>query len=133
MNQQLVYKLLADMVLLFHFAVAAFIVTGVLLIIVGGLKNWNWVRNPWFRYLHLCLIVFVIVQAWLGQLCPLTHLENNLRIKAGETDYPGSFVAYWLGELLYYDLPMWVFVLLYSIFGLLVIVCWIKVKPNSFS
>ena len=133
MDQQIVYKLLADMVLLLHFAVAAFIVISLLVIIIGELKNWDWIRNPYFRYTHLCAIAFVVIQAWLGKLCPLTHLENFFRIKAGETDYPGSFVAYWLGELLFYDLPTWVFAVLYSIFGVLVIFCWIKFKPNSFS
>ncbi len=130
-NDQQFYQLLADLVLLIHFSIAAFIVIGLLLIIIGGFRNWQWIRNPWFRYAHLIAICFVVLQAWLGQLCPLTILENHFRAQAGEATYPGSFFAYWLGELLYYDFPMWVFVILYSFFGLLVIYCWIKVKPRS--
>jgi len=130
-NQQLVYKLLADAVLLVHFLIAAFIVVGLLLIIIGGFRQWRWVRKPLFRYVHLIAIGFVVLQSWLGQLCPLTHLENYLRLQAGQVSYPGSFIAYWLAEVLYYDLPLWAFALLYSIFGLLVIICWIKVKPSS--
>ncbi len=133
MQDQQIYQLLADLVLVIHFSVAAFIVLGLLLIIIGGFKNWQWVRNPWFRYAHLIAIGFVVAQTWLGQICPLTVLENYLRTQAGEATYPGSFIAYWLGELLYYDFPMWVFVILYSVFGLLIVGCWFMVRPRSFS
>ncbi len=133
METQQVYKLLADSVLVIHFSIAAFIVIGLPLIIIGGFRNWRWVRNPWFRYAHLIGIGLVVAQTWLGLICPLTHLENYLRVQAGQATYPGSFIAYWLGEILYYDLPIWVFVVLYSLFGLLVAVCWFKVKPRAFA
>ena len=133
MEDRQIYQLLADLVLLVHLSVAAFIVLGLLLIMIGGFKNWYWIRNPWFRYAHLIAIGFVVVQTWLGQLCPLTILENHLRTLAGEAIYPGSFIAYWLGEILYYDFPIWVFAILYSLFGLLVVVCWFKFRPRSFN
>lgn len=124
--------MLADLVLLIHFMIVIFIVLGLLLIVIGGIKNWYWIRNPWFRYLHLLAIGIVVMQAWLGKLCPLTHLENSLRDRAGEATYSGSFISYWIQQLLYYDLPLWVFAILYSVFGLLVIFCWFAFRPREF-
>ena len=131
MQSRQLYQLLADLVLLAHFFVAAFIVIGLALIIIGGFKQWRWIRNPWFRYVHLAGIGFIATQAWLGRLCPLTHLENWLRGQAGDASYPGSFMAYWISQFLYYDLPLWVFALVYTVFGLLVLICWIRFKPYS--
>ena len=132
MQSRQLYQLLADLVLLLHFCIAAFIVLGLLLIFVGGLRQWRWIRNPWFRYAHLIGIGFIALQAWLGQLCPLTILENSLRSKAGDATYPGSFMAYWISELLYYELPIWVFALIYSVFAGLVIIAWVRFKPDPF-
>ena len=131
MSKTQTYQILADLVLLIHFLVVLFIVLGLVMIIIGGLKNWRWIRNSWFRYLHLGAISCVILQAWLGKLCPLTLLENSLRDKAGEATYPGSFVGYWIQQLLYYDLPLWVFAILYTVFGVIVVICWFVFKPTS--
>ena len=132
MQKSQIFQVLADLVLLFHFAIVIFIVLGLVLVVIGGIRNWQWVRNPWFRYLHLAAIGVVILQAWLGKLCPLTHLENSLRDRAGEATYPGSFIGYWMQKLLYYDLPLWVFAILYSVFGLIVVICWHLFRPRAF-
>lgn len=132
MQTKQIYQFLADLVLLFHFVIVVFIVFGLVLIIIGGLKNWRWIRNRLFRTAHLIAIGIVVAQAWLGKLCPLTYLENSLRTKADAAVYPGSFVGYWLQELLYYDLPFWVFTVLYTVFATIVLICWIKFKPTEF-
>jgi len=112
-----------------HVLVVLFIVVGLALILAGGALQWRWVRRRWFRMLHLLAIGVVVLQAWLGRLCPLTIWELQLRAQAGETTYTGSFIAHWLGELLYYSAPAWVFSLSYSLFGLLVLWSWFKVRP----
>ena len=122
--------LLADLILLLHALVVVFILGGWLLILIGGLRHWHWVRNLWFRLTHLAAIGFVIVQSWLGQLCPLTILENQLRVEAGATPYAESFIQYWLSHLLYYNAPDWVFVTLYTLFGLLVAASWWRFPPE---
>ncbi len=61
-----------------------FVVVGQILILVGWLQNWNWARSFWLRFLHLVTIVIVVVQSWLGQLCPLTIWEQQLRAVAGK-------------------------------------------------
>jgi len=108
-------------------------IVGLILILAGGLLGWEWVRNPWFRASHLAGVGLVVVQAWLGGVCPLTTLEMNLREKAGDETYHGTFIAHWLQKLLYYQAPPWVFVLTYTLFGLAVFGSWWKVRPRGFS
>ncbi len=122
----------ADLVLILHVAFVAFVVVGLLLILFGGACGWSWIRNPWFRTLHLAAIGLVVVQAWLGLMCPLTTLELSLREKAGEATYSGDFIAHWLQRLLYYEAPAWVFVVGYTLFGLAVVASWVRYRPKSF-
>jgi len=77
---------------------------------IGALARWAWIRNPWFRYLHLAAIVFVAAEAVLGHACPLTLWEDLLRGGAR----PDTFVGSWVYRLLYYDVPEWVFTALYA-------------------
>ena len=102
--------MLADLLLAFHFAIAVFIVLGLILVWIGALARWSWIRNPWFRYLHLAAIVFVAAEALLGYACPLTLWEDLLRGGAR----PESFIARWVYRLLYYNAPEWVFTTLYA-------------------
>ncbi len=127
-----IYRLAADLLLILHVAFVAFVVVGLVLILAGGVRGWAWVRNPWFRVVHLAAIGFVVLQAWLGRVCPLTTWEMALRAQAGDATYAGSFIAFWLGEVLYYDAPMWVFGLVYTVFGALVVVGWFRVPPRPF-
>lgn len=117
-------QLLADLVLALHLAVVVFVVAGLALVVAGNLRGWRWVNNLWFRLAHLLAIATVVAQAWLGLVCPLTTLEMWLRAQAGEADYSGGFIAHWLQQLLYYQAPEWVFVLVYSLFGLAVAASW---------
>jgi len=126
------YRALADLVLFTHAAFVAFVVLGLLLVLCGGFFGWRWIRNPWFRALHLAAIALVVVQSWLGIICPLTRLEMRLREMAGEASYSGTFIAHWVQKLLYYQAPMWVFVISYTVFGLAVIGSWLRFRPRPF-
>ena len=119
--------------LLLHVLLVGFVVFGLVLVIVGGVRNWSWIRNPWFRLIHLAAITFIVMQSWLGAICPLTTWEMALRSHAGGAPYSGSFIGYWLGRLLYYQAPPWVFVVSYTVFGLLVAVCWFLVLRGASS
>ena len=130
MNEGFIYRLLADGLLVLHVLFVAFVVLGFFSILVGKFLHWQWVRHFWFRVTHLVAIGGVALQAWLGRLCPLTIWEMNLREEAGDPTYSGSFIAHWLGKLLYYDLPPWVFLVAYSVFGLLVLGSWWWVRPE---
>ena len=106
--------LLADLVLVAHFAIVGFIAGGLVLVWVGALRGWRWVRNPLFRYLHLAAIAFVAFEALLGYVCPLTLWEDLLRggVRAD------SFVGRWVRRALYYDAPAWVFTAAYAAWAL---------------
>lgn len=125
------YRLLADAVLLLHFAVVIFVVGGLALILVGNLRGWRWVNRLWFRLAHVTAIGVVVVQAWLGQLCPLTVLESWLRRQAGEAGYHASFVEHWVQRVLFYEAPFWVFSAAYTVFGLLVAAAWWYFPPRG--
>lgn len=122
---------LADLVLLLHVLVVLFILGSLVLIVLGGMRGWHWVHNPWFRLGHLLAIGVVAAQAWLGMVCPLTTLEMALRMAAGERTYAGGFIAHWVGRLLYYQAPLWVFALVYTAFGTLVAGAWWLVRPGA--
>ena len=132
MDSAALYRVAADLTLATHVATVAFIVFGLVLTLIGRVRAWRWVRNPWFRLTHLVAITVVVVQSWLGQACPLTVWEMALRTQAGDATYGDSFIAHWLGELLYVDAPWWMFVFAYTVFGALVLASWLWVKPRSF-
>jgi hypothetical protein len=125
------YLLAADAVLLLHVLFVAFVVVGFLLILAGRLLSWGWVRNWWFRVIHLGAFGIVVLQAWLGVICPLTRLEMYLRDKAGDTTYAGSFVSHWLEAILYYRAPAWVFAVAYTLFAIVVVMSWVWVRPRG--
>jgi len=119
------YQPLADLVLSFHALIVAFITLGLILILIGGFRQWRWIANPWFRVAHLLGITIVVLQSWLGVLCPLTILEAWLRQQAGSETYQESFIQYWLQEILFYQAPLWVFAVAYTTFALLVLMAWL--------
>jgi hypothetical protein len=127
------YLLAADALLIVHAMFVVFVVAGLALIYLGAMLHWQWVRHRAFRITHLLAIGIVVVQSWLGVICPLTRWEMALRSRAGEATYSGAFVAHWLEKLLYYQAPPWVFVVCYTAFGCLVVASWYLVRPGSHS
>ena len=123
------WQLLANAVLIVHVGIVLFIIGGLVLTLAGALARWRWVRNFWFRALHLAGIGYIAMEAWLGIVCPLTTLELWLRERAGQAVYEGDFVAHWLRQLMFYEAPPWVFIAAYSAFGLLVLLGWWMAPP----
>jgi hypothetical protein len=103
-------RVIADAVLVFHFLIVVFIVGGLILTWIGAAAGWSWIRNRWFRYLHLGAIVFVAAEALLGYACPLTLWEDALRGGAR----PESFIGRWVRYLLFYNAPEWIFTAIYA-------------------
>jgi hypothetical protein len=130
MNSPVLYALAADALLVLHVLFVVFVVLGLVAIFVGKFLSWRWVRNHWFRLTHLVAIGIVVLQSWFGLICPLTIWEMDLRARAGQAVYEGSFIAHWLSDLLYYHAPPWVFVVCYTVFGTLVVGSWFWVRPR---
>ncbi len=124
------YQLLADAVLVFHFGVVLFVVGGLVVVVAGNWLRWRWVNQLWFRLAHLAAIAVVVLQAWLGQFCPLTTLESWLRVQAGAAAYEKSFIEHWFQRLIYYEAPFWVFTMAYTAFALLVLLAWCRFPPR---
>jgi len=133
MGSDFMLILLADALLVAHVLFVLFVVIGLVLILVGKFAAWVWVRNPWFRVVHLVAIGVVAAQSWVGVICPLTTWEMALRERAGDVTYPGSFIAHWLEAILYYEAPAWVFTLCYTVFATVVVASWVWVRPRHFT
>ena len=133
MDSSTLLLLAADTILILHVLFVAFVVIGLVLIFVGKARAWSWIRNPWFRLVHLAVIGVVVIQSWFGVICPLTTIEMALRSRAGDTVYSGSFIAHWLEKILYYQVPTWGFVVCYMTFGALVCASWFWIRPRAFT
>jgi hypothetical protein len=121
---------LADLILVAHVGVVLFVVLGELLFLIGGMRHWAWVRHFGVRVTHLVLMVFIAVQALMGQLCPLTIWEQSLRAHAGANNYSGGFIEHGLSKLLYWQAPPWVFLAVYLGFAVLVVITWFVVPAR---
>jgi hypothetical protein len=87
----------------YHFlsqCVVALHLTFVLFAVFGGLFLF-WRR--WFIWIHVPSAIWAVLTEWMGLTCPLTHLENWLRIKAGDVEYAGTFVMQYLYPILYLE------------------------------
>lgn len=121
---------LADAILAAHVSVVVFVVAGEALFLLGGWRGWRWVRNLPLRLAHLALMLYIALQAWFGELCPLTTWEQDLRRLAGQPAYEASFIEHWLSRLLYFEAPWWMFVAAYTGFAALVAATWWWVPPR---
>lgn len=85
------HRLAADAVLLLHLAFIVFVVA-------GGLLALRW---RWASLLHLPAAAWGAFVELSGRICPLTPLENALRLQAGQAGYEGSFIEHYLLALIY--------------------------------
>lgn len=85
------YKVLADAVLVVHGLFIVFVAAG------GILVLWR----PWMAWLHLPALAWGAGIMALGGICPLTPLENSLRIAAGQQGYEGGFIEHYLLSAIY--------------------------------
>ena len=98
---------------------------------VGHFRGWAFVRNFYFRVVHLLLIGVVAAESVFGLMCPLTTWEDALRSSRGiGAVHQNGFIAYWIHRLLFYDFPAWVFTVAYVLFFLLVVLTFYFVRPQ---
>lgn len=123
--------LAADLVLVLHAGFVLFVVAGQLAILLGWWCGWRWARGLVWRTLHLVAIVIVVLESWCGVVCPLTTMENALRIRAGMAPYQSSFIADWIQRWLFYSAPEWTFTLAYSAFAVITVVTFVMYPPRK--
>lgn len=125
------YLLLADLVLIIHFALVLFNMGGFVFIWIGHFLGLRSVRNFAFRMTHLLAMAVIASQTVAQITCPLTTWENQLRTRAGQgAPYPESFIEHWLGRILFYDISESVFTIVYIGFFALIVVTFWKVPPR---
>ncbi len=103
--------MLADAILTLHFAIIAFNVAWLAVIPLGAWLGWRIVRVAWLRWLHLALLAIVAAQALMGRACILTIWQNEL---TGNRTAAAPMLAHWVNRMIYWNLPLWVFALIYS-------------------
>jgi len=87
----MIYRLLAEIVLVLHFCFVIFTVFGGLLVL----------RRRWIAWLHLPVVGWGILVEFFLWNCPLTTLENRLRGLSGEAGYQTGFIDYYISAVLY--------------------------------
>lgn len=87
----MVYRVLADAVVVAHFGFILFVAAGPLL-------AWRWRRAFW---LHVPMLAWAASSVTVGLPCPLTPLEKRLRRLAGEGGYDGGFVDHYIEGVVY--------------------------------
>lgn len=85
------YRVLADGVVIVHGVFILFVIAGALLVL-------RWPRLVW---LHLPAVAWGVWIEFSGRICPLTPLENQLRLDAGLAGYGGGFIKHYLLALIY--------------------------------
>lgn len=89
----MLYRILADLVVLVHFGFVLFVV-------LGGLLALRWPRAAW---IHLPAALWGAGIEFAAGICPLTPLENHFRRLGGEAGYTGGFVEHYVLPVLYPD------------------------------
>jgi hypothetical protein len=87
----MLYRVLADLVVLAHLAFIVFALLG------GSLAlHWRWM--PWA---HLPAALWGVLVEFFGWFCPLTPLENSLRLASGTVGYSGGFIEHYIIPIIY--------------------------------
>jgi len=87
----MLFRLAAEAVLLAHLAFILFALLGAAIAV-----RWRWIP-----VVHLPAAAWGFFVELTGRVCPLTYLENYLRIKAGLSGYTESFVEHYLVAIIY--------------------------------
>ena len=87
----MVFRLLANGVVLVH---AAFVV----FVVVGGFLTWRW---PRLALVHVPAAIWGALIEFAGWICPLTPLENAFRLRAGQAGYSGGFIEHYVLPVMY--------------------------------
>ena len=87
----MIYRALADLVLVVHLAFVLFVVMGGLLVL----------RWPWVAVVHIPAAIWGVFIEYTGGICPLTPLENSFRQSGGGTGYSGGFIEHYIYPVLY--------------------------------
>lgn len=146
---------LANVIIFLHVLFVGIVVLSVPAILLGWWRKWTWVRNFWFRLIHLLMITIVVVETVFGVPCPLSVWERDLRLAGGQleyernedgtnretqngnwilkgnTEYENDFVARLLNRIIFYEgVPTAVLEVSYYCFGVMILLTLFLVPPR---
>jgi len=87
----MIYLIFAHLVILVHLIFILFVPFGGILVF----------RKRWWALLHIPVFLWGAMISFGGWICPLTPLENWLRVKGGELGYHGGFIEHYLLPIIY--------------------------------
>ena len=116
----------SEIVLLFHFFIFLFMILSFFLIPLGYYQKWKWVKNKYYRLIHLVLMRIIFIETILGFMCPLTILENFLR---NDIEINNKITQI-IHQIMYWDLQTYQFIILYLLSLLYIIFLWFFFKPD---
>ena len=115
--------ILAAAILAAHLAIILFNLFGLIVVPLGAICGWRFVRVRWWRLLHLVSLAAVAAQAVFGRACILTIWQAAL---TGEPGRPTPLIMGWVNRVIYWPLPLWVFAALYLlVFGYALALLWL--------
>jgi Protein of Unknown function (DUF2784) len=116
-------RLFAEIVLSAHIVIILFNLLGLIVVPIGAARDWRFVHIAWWRLLHAVLLAAVAAQALAGRACILTIWESDL---VGSEVTPTPLITGWVHSLIYWNLPIWIFAVLYAlVFGYALALLWL--------
>jgi hypothetical protein len=125
----MIYRLLADSVLILHLLFIGFVIFGGLLAL----------RSPWLALVHIPAAVWGAYIELTAGLCPLTEIEVGFRRMAGDAGYSGSFIEHYLLPIIYpagltrdiqFGLGSFVILINITLYGVVVYRLWLNTKGH---
>ncbi len=89
----MIHLILANSILMVHFAFILFVVFGGLLVFY----------KKWMPLLHIPALSWAVLIEFFGWICPLTPMENHFRVLAGQSGYNQGFIQHYLLKVIYPD------------------------------
>lgn len=109
---------MAQIILALHVSIIVFNVAGLVVIPLGAWFGWRIVRIAWLRLVHFGLLAIVAGQALAGRACILTIWQND---SAGNATSPTPLIIGFVDRLIFWNLPFWVFTVMYCVVFLYVL------------
>lgn len=126
----MLFRIIADITVLIHFALILFILYGFVLTVAGFWIKGFWERF-WFRTIHLAGILVVAGLAATNRYCPITIFENMMRSRHDpDTVYPGSFIVHYVERLVYPDVHPMMIVVPTIIIALYTLAMYVIIPPK---
>jgi Protein of Unknown function (DUF2784) len=84
-------RIAADAIVLLHLGFIVFVSLGAFLVL-----RWKWVA-----WVQIPAVVWGVAIEFYGADCPLTPLEQRLRVAAGQDGYTGGFIEHYIVAIIY--------------------------------